>query len=392
VTTTLILGGGFGGLACARELRTRLSAAHRIVLADRSPRFVVGATKTWVMLGERSAEEVPGRRAALVPEGVEYKETDVLGIDPRRREVQTSVGDFTGDHLVVALGADLDMSAVPGLAEAGHSFYTLSGAVRLRDALAAFSGGRLVLLIPRAPFQCPPAPYEAAILLHAWLQERGIRARTEIEIWTVERAPMSTAGSEMAKAVVGELTARGIAFHPLKKTVSVEGGRRAVRFEDGTETSFDLLIAIPPHRAPRVALEAGLAEPEGWIPTDPFTMRVKTPGVAPHVYAVGDVTSVPLPGRWDPSLPLFLPKAGVFAAAQGEVAAARIASTVLGEAATAVFDGRGFCFIELGEGRAMRADGAFFETPHPVMAARPAGEGAYRDKLEWVAGWLEPVG
>jgi sulfide:quinone oxidoreductase len=225
-------------------------------------------------------------------------------------------------------------------------------------------------------------------LLHASFEGRGIRDKTELEIWTVEKAPMATAGPAMGAVIVGELTARQIGFHPLKKTVAVDAGPRRVRFEDGSETSYDLLIAIPPHRAPRVVVEAGLSDPEGWIPVDPRTLEVRAAGTPPRVYAVGDVTSVPLPGRFDPSAPLVLPKAGVFAAAQGETVAARIAASISGAPAAATFDGRGYCFVEVGGGRAMRADGSFFETPHPVMAPRPADEAQYRDKLAWVAGWL----
>ena len=389
-TTTLILGGGFGGLSCARALRARLPAAHRIILVDRSQDFIVGATKTWVMLGEKTAKEAPAPRAALLPSGVERVQADVTAIDAARRLVKTSQGAFEGDHLVVALGAELDMAAVPGLAESAHTFYTLPGAARLRGELMGFQGGRIVLLIPRAPYQCPPGPYEGALLLHAWLERRGIRAKTDLAIWTVEKAPMPTAGPDMGRQIVGELGAHGIGFHPLKKAVAVDGGRRAVRFEDGTETPYDLLIAIPPHRAPQAAVEAGLAAPGGWIAVDPATFAVKAPGAAPHVYAVGDAAGVPLPGRWDPASPLALPKAGIFAAAQGELVADEIAASVLGGAVTATFEGRGHCFIEVGNGRAMRADGDFFHTPHPVMAAKPPDEAQYREKLAWVAGWLAP--
>jgi sulfide:quinone oxidoreductase len=344
------------------------------------------------MLGERSAGEVSRARSGLLPAGIDLVQAEVLSLDAARREVRTGAGTFHGDHLVVALGADLGLEAVPGLAEAAHTFYTMAGAAKLRRALEAFPGGRMLLLIPRAPFQCPPGPYEAALLLHAQLERRGIRSKTALEVWTLEKAPMPTAGPEMGAGIVALLEFRGIGFHPLKKAARVDAARRAVAFEDGTETSYDLLIAVPPHRAPRVVVEAGLAGAGGWIPVHPETMEVSTEGAAAQVYAVGDVTSVPLPGRFDPSMGLVLPKAGVFAAAQGEVVAARIAAAARGERPTATFDGRGFCFIEVGGGRAMRAEGSFFDTPHPRMAAREPDEAQSRAKEEWVAGWLRPAG
>lgn len=392
MSTTLILGGGFGGVACARALAALAPDSHRILLVDRSPHFLVGAAKTWVMLGERRVADAVVRRSRLLPPRVTQIEDEVRAVDAARREVRTTAGTIGCDQLVLAIGAELDMAAVPGLAEAAQSFYTLDDAVRLSAALGAFAGGRIVLLIPRLPFKCPPAPYEAAMLIHQALEKRGLGARTTLEIWTVEKAPMTTAGPEMGKSIVAELTSRGIGFHSLKKAIAADAARRTVRFEDGSETTFDLLIAIPPHRVPRLLVEGGLAEAGGWVAVDPATMEVRKPGIASQTYAIGDLSGVPLPGRWDPAAPLALPKAGVFAAAQGEVLAQRIAASVLGEPATAAIDGRGFCYIEVGGGQAMRGDGAFFAMPHPVMVHRPPDAEQYREKLEWIEGLTRSPG
>ncbi len=388
MSTTLILGGGFGGIACARSLAAHASRSHRILLVDRSSDFLVGAAKTWVMLGERRAEEAVCERSRLLPEGVTLIEDEVRAIDAGRREVRTTSGTLAADQLVIALGAELDLAAVQGLEQAAQTFYTLDGAVRLRAALGRFDGGRIMLLVPRTPFKCPPAPYEAAMMLHAALERRGIRAG--LDVWTVEKAPMPTAGPAMGRAIVSELASRGIGFHPGMKAAAAEAARGVVRFEDETEAEYELLIAVPPHRAPRVVVEAGLAEPGGWIAVDPATLAVKKPGVAPEVYAVGDLTSVALPGRYSPDAPLALPKAGVFAAAHGEVVGERIAATLAGAPADATFDGVGHCYVEVGGGRAMRGDGAFFARPHPQMRASVPDEAQYRDKLEWVKNWLAP--
>jgi sulfide:quinone oxidoreductase len=387
MSSTLILGGGFGGLSCARALAARVPRSHRILLVDRARDFLVGAAKTWVMLGARRAEEAVVPRSRLVPAGVTLIEDEVRGIDAARREVRTTSGTLSADHLVIALGAELDLNAVPGLAEGAQTFYTLDGAVRLRAALGRFTGGRIMVLIPRTPFKCPPAPYEAAMMLHAELERRG--ARATLDVWTVEKAPMPTAGPEMGKTIVAELTARGIGFHPGKKATAVEGARGLVRFEGEGEAEYELLIAVPPHRAPRLVVDAGLAEAGGWVAVDPGTLAVKKPGMA-GVYAIGDLAGVPLPGRWSADTPLSLPKAGALAAAQGEVVGERIAAEIGGATAAATFAGRGHCYIEVGGGRAMRGEGAFFSTPHPVMSARTPDEAQYRDKLEWVKSWLSP--
>ena len=387
---TLILGGGFGGIAAANTLRGLLPPVHEVLVFEKEPTFHVGAGKTWVMLGERTPEQISQQGAKLLARGVRLVPGIVRGLDPTRGAVVTDRGEERGDFLVVALGADLDWAAVPGLSEASHTFYSLEGAVRLRAALERFAGGDIAILIPKTPFKCPPAPYEAAMLVHHRLSIRGLGEKARISIHTVEGAPMATAGPEIGQLIRDELAQRGISFQPQKEAVRVEAGSRRIHFQDGTEARYDLLIAIPPHAAPRIVREAGLVGPSGWIPVEPLTLKVTaTPG-AGEVYAVGDVTTVPLPGRFKPDMPLSLPKAGVFAEAQGRVVAHQIAARVLGTATAETFDGRGFCYLEVGGGRAMRAEGSFFERPHPVMQKRTPDESQLRDKHDWVARQLRP--
>ncbi len=388
-TTTLILGGGFGGLAAAHTLRSLLPKEHRITLVDQSPRFYVGATKTWVMLGDRTAEEITRKRDALLPLGVDFLQAEVQRIDPSRGEVMTSRGTLKADFLIIALGADLNMAVIPGLDQAAQTFYTLDGAVKLRHVLADFTEGELVMLIPRSPFKCPPAPYEAAMLLHAAFKQKGVRDRIRISIYTVEPAPMPTAGPEMGTFIRELVLTRDIAFHPLKQTKAIDGTRRSIVFEDGSEAKYDLLIAIPPHVAPRVVREAGLTNQAGWVPVDPKTMKVMAAESAIPIYAAGDITSVPLPGRYKPDVPLALPKAGVFAASHGITAARQIAGAILGKPSADVFDGKGFCYIEVGDDRAVKGEGSFFDLPHPQMSRHTPDTEQMQDKLQWVKNWLD---
>ncbi len=388
-TTTLILGGGFGGIAAANALRRLLPPEHAIVVVDRAADFHVGAGKTWIALGERKYAEIARPRAGLLAPGVDCAQAAVTALELAARRVVTGQGPLRFDHLVIALGADLNLAAVPGLAEAAHTFYTVDGAERLRPALERFAGGDLVLLIPRVPFKCPPAPYEAAMLLHAAFAARGLAGKARIAIWTVEPAPMATAGPEMGQYIRGELAERGIDYRTQQRTVRVDAAARRVVFEDGAEARYDLLVAVPPHEAPQVVRDAQLAGPSGWISVDPQTLRVK--GAEGEVYAVGDVTAVPLPGRYKPDVALALPKAGVFAEAQGRVVAHQIAAKLLGAAPRETFDGVGYCYLETGGGRAVKADGSFFELPHPVMRKQPPDEAQLRDKLDWVAAHLGPA-
>jgi sulfide:quinone oxidoreductase len=385
---TLILGAGFGGMAAANTLRGLVPAGHEIAVIDQEARFHVGAGKTWLMLGERTYEQISQARESLLAPGVRFVQAIVERIDLASRQVATTSGAFEWDFLVVALGAHLDMSQVSGLADAAHTFYTIDGARRLRAVLESFTGGDVAILIPRLPFKCPPAPYEAAMLLHYAFETRGMRDKVRLSIHTAEGAPMGTAGPEMGQFIKAELAARGIGYFPKRVTSQVDGRVRRVAFEDGSEASYDLLIAIPPHESPAVVREAGLTNPSGWIPVDPRTLEVKQPAGTANVYGVGDVTAVPLPGRYTPDVALALPKAGVFAEAQGRVVAARIAASALGRTAEDTFDGRGFCYLETGGHRAVRAEGSFFDLPHPVMQKRTPDETQWRDKLGWVDGLL----
>lgn len=385
-STTLILGAGFGGIATANALRRQLSADHRIILIDKAPTFHFGAAKPWVMLGHKTIDEVCYPRDALAGRGIEFLHTQVRRIDLAKGEVATDRGTQRGDYLVIALGADYDMSAIPGLA-AAHEFYTLEGAPRLRDALRGFKQGDLVMLVPRTPFKCPPAPYEAAMLMHHALTEKGLRRGVRIAVYTVEGAPMATAGAEIGKFIREQLAARDIAFHPLKKTVGVHGDRGKVAFDDGSEARFDLLVAIPPHVAPNAVREAGLTNQSGWIPADPQTLKVARESAFRAVYAIGDVAVVPLPGRHKPDVPLVLPKAGTIAEGQGQVAASQIAGELLGKPAE-LFGGSGTCYIETGGRQAIRGEGQFYALPHPVMRATPPNAAQFDGKLAWMSGWL----
>lgn len=390
-STTLILGGGFGGIAAANSLRQLVPREHEIVVIDKSPSFHVGAGKTWVMLGERTMEQISRPRKNLLDRGIGFLEANILSIDLERKVVATGSETLRWDYLVIALGADLNLASVPGLAEGAQTFYTLEGAQRLQDVLRDFNGGDLAIVIPKMPIKCPPAPYEAAMLLRHAFEVRGLADRVRIAIYTVEATPMATAGAEMGQYVRNELARRSIGFHPQKRALRIDSAGRRLSFEDGIEVGYDLLVAVPPHEAPKAVREAQLTNQSGWIPVDPLTLNVTAIRGSSDVYAVGDITSVLLPGRYKPDVALSLPKAGVFAEAHGRVAAHQIAGKILGRESSETFDGRGHCYLEIGGGRAIKADGAFFELPHPIMRKQIPDEAQFRDKVAWVARHLNPV-
>ena len=390
-TTTLILGGGFGGIAAANSLRRLVPEEHEIVVIEKSPSFHVGAGKTWIMLGERTLEQISKPLRAMLDPKIGLLRSTILSIDLERKVVVTDSEVLRWDYLVIALGADLNLAAVPGLAAGAHTFYTVEGAERLQGVLKAFDAGDIAILIPKMPIKCPPAPYEAAMLLRHAFEVRGLADRVRIAIYTVEATPMATAGAEMGQYVRNELARRSIGFHPQKRALRIDSAGRRLSFEDGIEVGYDLLVAVPPHEAPKAVRDAQLTNQSGWIPVDPLTLKVTAGPGSGEVYAVGDITSVPLPGRYKPDVALSLPKAGVFAEAHGRVAAHQIAGKILGRESSETFDGRGHCYLEIGGGQAIKADGAFFELPHPVMQKQSPDEMQFRDKLAWVARHLTPV-
>jgi sulfide:quinone oxidoreductase len=356
----LILGGGVGGVAAANALRRLLPRDRRITLVDREPSFTLAASFLWVMTGARKPEQVSRPLQRLARKGIEVVRGEVQRIDPERREVVVGGAPLRADHLVVALGAEFALDAIPGLSGAGHTFCTLDGAVRLRDALASFRGGRIVMLTAAPAYKCPAAPYEAAMLIEADCRRRKIRGAVQLSLYSAEPGPMGVAGPEVSAAVRGMVERKGIAYFPEHQVSRVEGG--AVEFTNGARAAFDLLVYVPPLRPPRVLAESGLVDGSGWVRVDRQTMQSRFPGV----HAVGDVTLIPL------AMGKPLPRAGVFAHRQAEVVARNIAGASTEGAGLARFDGHGSCFIETGDGKAGYGAGDFYAEPRPSVRVRPA--------------------
>lgn len=377
MATVLVLGGGIGGAAAANALRARLGRRHRIVVVDRDADQVFAPSLLWLMVGQRRPAAISRPLVKMLRPGIEVVRSHVHGLDPVTRRVATDAGELTGDAVVIALGAELAPEAIPGYAEAANDFFTLEGAGRFASALAGFSGGRVVVAISGLPFKCPAAPYEAAFLIDADLRRRGLRDRSTIEVHTPEPAPMPVAGPVLGRAVVDLLTERGIGYFPGHPVEAYDGASHQVRFTDGSVADFDLLAAVPPHRPPAAVAGSGLTNSAGWVPVDRDTLETS----APNVFAIGDVTAITLANG------KLLPKAGVFAHAEAQVAAARIASRIEG-GSTGRFDGHGYCWVELGAGVAGFASGDFFADPEPAVALRRPGRTWHAGKVLFERYWL----
>ncbi|MDQ4069217.1 MAG: NAD(P)/FAD-dependent oxidoreductase [Actinomycetota bacterium] len=357
-----------------------LGPADGVALIDRTPEQVIGLSLLWVMRGWQQPRAARIERPYIYDEDrVDFLETHVRSVQPLERIVTTTGGHLHYDALVVALGAELDTSIVPGLTEAldhesGGQFYTPGGAQRLFSQLSNFDGKRLAVVVTRAPYRCPAAPYEAAMLIEDLLMERRIRDRVELSLFTPEPQPMPVAGPLLGRSVVTLLDDRRVRFRPNMELLRVDAAARRLHFADGETEDYDLLVAIPPHRPPSAV--SNLAE--AWIPVDARTLRTKYP----DVWAIGDVSAIQIPNG------KFLPKAAVFASAQAE-AAARSVSRYLGyDAPEPLFDGKGGCWLEVGRGEAAYGEGRFLAEPDPAITFHPPAVEHHLQKQEEQRAWL----
>jgi sulfide:quinone oxidoreductase len=375
--TAIVLGGGVGGLTAANELRRLLSSEHRVVLVERERDHLFAPSLLWLMVGDRRREQVTRPLRALLHRRVELVHGDVTCIDPERRTITAGERELAYDTLVVALGAELAPATFPGYAEAAYDFFDLEGAARLADALRAYPGGRTVVAVTKLPYKCPAAPYEAALLIEDALRRRGVRGKSEVVVFTPEPQPMPVAGPVLGAAVSQLLAERGIALHTNRSLASIDPAARELVFADGVRERFDLLAAVPPHRSPDVVRRSLLANENGWIPVDARTLRTPFEGV----YAVGDVTTITL-ANGKP-----LPKAGVFAHGEARVVAREIAAS-FGGAQVPTFDGKGYCWVELGGGRAAFAEGDFYASPAPAIRLRAPGARWHLGKVLFERSWI----
>ena len=373
----LVLGAGFGGIATAVALRRQLAADDEVVLVDRRDDYAMGLRKIWAILGISPIAYGTRSLASLGRQGITFVQGSVDSIDPPRRSAVVDGTTYEADALVVALGASQAMESVPGLAHFGLNAWDRSGLDHVHGMVDQFRGGRVVIGVFGAPYSCPPAPYELALLLSERFEARDIEAN--LTVFTPTAIALPVLGMAASGPIVARLEERGISLLVGHAAHAVTAD--AIAFAGGELLPYDLLLAVPPHRCPSVVVDAGLAPAGGWVSVDPTTLETAHAGV----FAIGDATVVPLAGG------LALPKAGLFAEREGETVAARIAATFRGDSPTASFDGRGACFMELGDGEASTISGDFFANPPLVALSPPSVEqraAKERFEMDRLAGWF----
>ncbi len=343
----VVLGAGFGGLELSTLLSEELGGGVDVTLIDKSDAFIFGFSKLDVMFGRTSLEAVRLPYRNFIKPGVRLLRETVEAIDPTTRRVTTNAGSHDCDYLVIALGADYDIAATPGL-EGVNEFYSVTGANRLRDVLPGFSKGRALIGVCGAPYKCPPAPSECALMLHDFLSSRGVRGQCEITMVLPLSSPVPPS-PETSTALIAAFAERGIQFMPNRRVASVDRSGRVASLDDGSELPFDLFLGVPKHHAPTVVKDSGMTE-SGWVPVNPRTLETKFPGV----YAIGDIANTGTP------------KAGVFAEGAAKAVATSLVARIRREGESSLYTGAGSCYIEFGGGKIARVDVDFFSGPKPT--------------------------
>ena len=374
----LVLGGGIGGVTAASLLKEKLGARAHVRLVERKKQFAFPPSFPWLMLGQRTAGAVQRDMSSLTKKGIEVVRADVTSIDTGQKTVGTTRGDLAYHDLIITLGAEYAPETISGFAEHAHHIYDLDAALRFKKAIANFAGGTIAIGIARLPFKCPAAPYEVALLLDDLYTQKGMRDRVKLEFFTPEGNPMPAAGPDIGGKVAELLSMRGIGYRPKRKLTQIAPG--VLTFEGGETLPYDLLFCVPPHRAPKAVVDAGLTDGTGWIPVNPATLETKIP----DVYALGDVAAIPTPNGYVP----FLPKAGVFAHGQAETVAHNLAAQIKGRGKAAPWNGHGACFLETGHGQSAFVTGNFLAAPKPDIEFKMPGKVWHMQKVLFERHWF----
>lgn len=363
----LILGAGFGGMELSTMLSEAFGDAIEVTLIDRNDSFYFGFSKLDVMFGHAKPDAVRLPYHRFIKPGVRLRRETILKVDPQAKRVTTDQGTHEADFIVIALGADYDFAATPGLSEATE-FYTLEGATRIGQILASFSGGRILIAVGGAPFKCPPAPSEAALMLHDYLLTRGIRTACEITLILPLETPIPPS-PETSRALLAAFEERSIRFVADREMQSVDARRQVLTLNDGQVLPYDLLLGVPAIRAPKMLEESGMTV-DGYIPVTPRTLETRFP----DVYAVGDCARQGTP------------KAGVFAEGAARAVASALTARLRNQEVPITHKGIGSCYIEFGAGRIGRVDVDFFSNPdEPVGTYYEPSVALRADKLNFGA-------
>jgi len=377
----LILGAGFGGLSAANLLRKALPPEHKVIVIDKKNYFMMGLVNLWILDGTRSLQDSQVPLNKLNDKGIKFLNDEILKIDVNQKTVTTrDHHEIVYDYLIISLGAEYSVDKINQLMEngkdVGFNLYEAEAAIKLRQELLTLTKGRLAVCITDIPYKCPPAPYEASLIIDDILLMNGTRQSIDIDVYSPTPIALPVAGPKISKDIVNLLNTHNINFHPLHKLKKVLKERK-MEFENGNVIDFDKLIFIPPHKVPSVVMKSPglIKEGQNWIQVDKFTLKTNHE----NVYGLGDVTEIKVNEN------ISLPKAGIFAEAEAKIVSQQIINEILNmrEEQTSKFDGRGFCFMQTGRNKAGYIDADFYNESGPLTKLEPPSEESYRKKIEF---------
>jgi len=368
VKDILILGAGFGGLEASTSLREKLDDSFNITLIDKNEFFTIGFTKFDVMFGRRSAEDVKSYYKNIKGDGIIFVKDTIELIDPENKIVKTQRSEFLYDFLIIALGADLSPDAIPGFVEGGYEFYSLQGAQKLYPVINNFNSGTILISIFDKPYKCPPAPYEAALLLHDYFLEKGIRGNVQINVLIPGPTPLPVAPN-VSSQIEKLLEEKDIKLYKKHKVVGLDSDKKIALIENNDSVKYDLFLGIPIHVPPKVVRESAVGN-NGWIRVNKDNLETKYT----NVYAVGDVTNIPVEDH-------AVPKAGAFAESAAQIVVSDILAKINNEKNNSRFDGTGICYIEVGGGEVAELNANILGGKEPIVELN-GPEQVFRRKKE----------
>ncbi len=374
----LILGAGFGGLTCANLLRKNLSPQHRITIIDKNTHFIMGIVNLWILNGSRTLKESRIDLKRLEDKGIEFLNEEIINIDTSKKIVTTNLNkELVYDYLIISLGAEYQLAQIQGFSHnGGFNLYDPDEIPKLRTEILCLKKGRITICITNIPYKCPPAPYEASLLINDILVKNGTRRSIEVDIYTPTPIALPVAGPKTSQDIVSLLSNHSINFHPLHKLKKVSDDH-ILEFENGKKINYDLLIGIPPHKVPTAIRNSGLLkENESWINVDKFTLRTSHE----NVFAIGDVTEI----KVNPTSTI--PKAGIFAEGQAKIVSQQIIDEINSNRSTnnPRFDGKGFCFMEVGNKNAGYISADFYNVDGPLTSFETPSEKSFKNKIDFV--------
>ena len=381
----LILGAGFGGLTAANLLQNNLSSLsasvkYQISIIDKKDYFIMGLVNLWILSGIRTLEDSKINLNRLENRGIRYLNDKVTEIDVTSKTVTikgSSTLKLKYDYLIIALGTEYAVEEVNGFLEnGGFNLYDADHVPKLRERILSLKKGRIAICITSIPYKCPPAPYEASLLINDILVKNGTRDSIDIDIYAPTPITLPVAGAKVSQDVINLLNDHHINFHPFHKIKMVLNMQK-IEFENRNLVDYDLLIGIPPHRVPEVIRNSGLIKQgQNWINVDKFSLKTDYE----NVFAIGDVTEIKVNEN------VAIPKAGVFAEAQAKVVSQQIVDDIKNDKYnqySSQFDGKGFCFMEVGNEKAGYVVADFYHDDGPATLLEPPSDESYKKKLDF---------